>query len=122
MERIENGGLIEYDGQSVYYTDTTTIQSGESFYVEKGFGMSEGGIWLITGGQYPELRNVNLDGNEQNPVVEPEVDEPVEVPGDDAGTEPGVEGDAGVEGGAGVEGDAGVEGGADVEGGEVVGE
>ena len=88
----ENGGLIEYDGQSVYYTDTTTIQSGESFYVEKGFGMSEGGIWLITGGQYPELRNVNLDGNEQNPVVEPEVDEPVEVPGDDAGTEPGVEG------------------------------
>ena len=85
----ENGGVIEYEGQSVYYTDTDTIQSGETFYVEKGFGMSEGGIWFMTAGQYPELRNVNLDGNDQNPIVEEEAGEPEEVPGEGAGTEEG---------------------------------
>ena len=32
--------------------------------------MNEGGVWFITAGQYPELRNVNLDGNAQNAVAE----------------------------------------------------
>ena len=66
----QNGGAINYEGQTVYYTNTETIQSGESFYVDKEFSMNEGGVWFITAGQYPELRNVNLDGNAQNAVAE----------------------------------------------------
>ena len=70
----DNDTLLSYEKQSVYYTDTATIQGGESYYVEKGFLTSEGGIWLMTAQQYPELRNVNLDGNIQNPVIEEETD------------------------------------------------
>ena len=66
----QNGGAINYEGQTVYYTNTETIQSGESFYVDKEFSMNEGGVWFITAGVYPELRNVNLDGNAQNVVAE----------------------------------------------------
>ena len=70
----DNDTLLSYEKQSVYYADTATIQGGESYYVEKGFLTSEGGIWLMTAQQYPELRNVNLDGNIQNPVIEEETD------------------------------------------------
>lgn len=75
---IKNGGAINYEGQSVYYTDSTTIKSGESFFTDKGFSMTEGSIWYMPAGEdkYPELRNCNIDGNYQNSVAE--VVEPVE--------------------------------------------
>lgn len=75
---IKNGGAINYEGQSVYYTDSTTIKSGESFFTDKGFSMTEGSIWYMPAGEdkYPELRNCNIDGNYQNSVAE--VLEPVE--------------------------------------------
>lgn len=68
---IKNGGAINYNNQSVYYTDSTTIKSGESFYTEKGFSMTEGSIWYMPAGAdtFPELRNANIDGNYQNAVA-----------------------------------------------------
>ena len=68
---IKNGGAINYNNQSVYYTDSVTIKSGESFYTEKGFSMTEGSIWYMPAGAdtFPELRNANIDGNYQNAVA-----------------------------------------------------
>ncbi len=68
---IKNGGAINYNNQSVYYTDSATIKSGESFYTEKGFSMTEGSIWYMPAGAdtFPELRNANIDGNYQNAVA-----------------------------------------------------
>lgn len=83
---IKNGGAINYNSQSAYYTDTLTITSGESFYTDKGFSMSEGSVWYMPAGdsKFPELRNANIDGNYQNTTT---VDEGVEPSNPSEGTE-----------------------------------
>ena len=65
-----NGGAIEFEGQSAYYVDTATLQSGENFYKDKGFNVSDEGEWLMEPQQSPKLRAINLNVVEEDEAEE----------------------------------------------------